>query len=237
MQPDQRTIERTRTREIDEGLRNHLNRIYARMSAGVMVTAVTAWLVASSEVLLQLFLGGPQAYIVMAAPLAIVWLGFRPDRMSSGKLMAAFFALSVVYGISFSAIAAYAAADAAFGVSVAKAFLVATSMFAGLSVFGYTTKKDLSGMQTFLGMSILGLVALSFLNLALGNSALGNAIAGAGIVLFSGVTVWQTQAMKMMYNPNLNAEVASRLSWAAALNLYISFIAMFQYILHFMNQR
>jgi FtsH-binding integral membrane protein len=142
-----------------------------------------------------------------------------------------------VYGISFAAIAAVATSNPAFAVSVAKAFFVATAMFAGLSVLGYTIKKDLSGMQTFLTMGILGLVALSVINIFTSSDMLSNLIAGAGILLFSGLTVFQTQQMKRMYHPSTSPELANRMGWAAALNLYISFIAMFQYVLHFMQQR
>jgi FtsH-binding integral membrane protein len=223
--------------EINEGLRKHMNNIYAKMSLGVLVTAIVALVVGSSPLLLNLFLGGPQRYIVMLAPLAIIWFGFRPEKMKASQLQLAFFGLATVYGISFAAIAAVATADASFAIAVAKAFFVATAMFAGLSIFGYTTKKDLSGMQTFLGMGIIGLVVVGLMNIFFQSSMLANLIAGAGILLFSGLTVWQTQDMKRMYNPNLPAEMAARMAWAAALNLYISFIAMFQYILHFMNQR
>ena len=225
------------SREINEGLRKHMNTIYMRMSAGVLVTALVAMIVGSSNTLLQLFLGGPQKYIVIFAPLAIIWFGFRPESMKASQLKIAFFGLATVYGISFSAIAAFAARDAAMAHDVALAFFIASSMFAGLSIIGYTTKKDLSGMRTFLSMGIIGIVVLSVVNIFMQNSMLSNLIAGAGILLFSGLTVWQTQDMKRMYSPNTPAEMASRMSWAAALNLYISFIAMFQYILHFLNQR
>lgn len=227
----------TRTREIDQGLRSHMNNIYAKMTAGVLVTALTAWIVGSSEFLLNLFLNGPQQYIVIFAPLAILWFGFRPDRMEAKKLMLAFFALAIVYGISFASIAVLATMDAAFGIAVAKAFFIATAMFAGLSVYGYTTKKDLSGIRTFAVMGIWGLIAASVMNIFFQNDMMANVIAGVGIVLFSGITVWQTQNMKEMYNPSMGKELTERMAWAAALNLYISFIAMFQYILHFMNQR
>lgn len=225
------------TTYMDAGLRKHMNSIYARMSGGVLVTALVALVVGTSPLLLNLFLGGPQRYLVIFAPLAIIWFGFRPEKMKSSQLMAAFYGVSVVYGISFAAIAAIATQDPTFAVSVAKAFFIATAMFAGLSILGYTTKKDLSGMQTFLSMGIIGLVAFSVINIFFENSMMSNLIAGAGILLFSGLTVWQTQDMKRMYSPNTPAELASRMGWAAALNLYISFIAMFQYILHFMNQR
>jgi FtsH-binding integral membrane protein len=225
------------TTRMDAGLRKHMNSIYARMSGGVLITALVALVVGTSPTLLNLFLGGPQRYLVMFAPLAIIWFGFRPEKMKASQLKMAFFGLSIVYGISFAAIAAVATKDPTFAVSVAKSFFIATSMFAGLSILGYTTKKDLSGMRTFLSMGIIGLVAFGVMNIFFQSSMMGNLIAGAGILLFSGLTVWQTQNMKRMYSPDTPAEYASRMGWAAALNLYISFIAMFQYILHFMNQR
>ncbi|MEM7650618.1 MAG: Bax inhibitor-1/YccA family protein [Pseudomonadota bacterium] len=237
MQTDRFETAQTRTREVDEGLRQHMNNIYAKMTAGVLVTAIVAWVVGSSSFLLNLFLGGPQAYLVMFAPLAIIWFGFRPDRMKASQLMMAFFGVATVYGISFASIAVMVSADPSFGIAVAKAFFIATSMFAGMSVIGYTTKKDLSGMRTFITMGILGLVAASVMNIFFQNTMMQNVIAGVGIVLFSGLTVWQTQAMKEMYSPNTPAEFAQRMAWAAALNLYISFVAMFQYVLHFMSQR
>jgi len=221
----------------DAGLHKHLQAIYNRMTLGVVVTAITAWFVSTSPALLNLFLGGPQAYIVIFAPLAIVWFGFNPTRMKASQLMIAFFAISVLYGISFSTIAVMATASADFGIAVAKAFFMASAMFAGLSIYGYTTKKDLSGMRTFLVMGIWGLFAISLMNLFFQSPMMHNAIAGVGIVLFSGVTVWQTQAMKRMYSSSHSEEISSRMAWSAALTLYISFIALFQYILHFMNQR
>ena len=231
------STEQTQAKQIDEGLRNHMLGIYNKMTLGVIVTALTAWFVSTSPLLLNLFLGGPQVYLVMFAPLAIIWFGFRPESMKPSQLRIAFFALAVVYGISFSSIAVLASADPSFGVAVAKAFFVAASMFAGLSIVGYTTKKDLSGMQTFLTMGILGLVAVSVMNIFFASAMIHNLVAGAGIVLFGGLTVWQTQDMKRMYNPAYGQDMMARYGWAAALNLYIAFIAMFQYILHFMNQR
>lgn len=231
------TTQTTSTTRMDAGLRKHMNSIYTKMSAGVLLTALVALAVGTSPFLLNLFLGGPQAYLVMFAPLAIIWFGFRPDRMKASQLMMAFYGVAVVYGISFAAIAAVATNNPAFAVAVAKAFFIATSMFAGLSIIGYTTKKDLSGMQTFLSMGIIGLVVVSLINIFIGSDMMSNLIAGAGILLFSGLTVWQTQDMKRMYSPSMPAEYASRMAWAAALNLYISFIAMFQYILHFLGGR
>jgi len=237
MENANRVSSQSRSAEIDAGLKKYMSNIYAKMTGGVLVTAITAAIVGSSPLLLNLFLGGPQAYLVMFAPLAIIWFGFRPETMQPKQLMAAFFGLSVVYGISFASIAVMVSNDPSFGLTVAKAFFIATSMFAGISIFGYTTKKDLGPMQSFITMGIIGLVAASVLNIFFQSSMMQNVIAGVGILLFSGLTAWQTQQMKEMYSPNIAPQNLERYAWAAALNLYISFIAMFQYILHFMQQR
>lgn len=232
MQPDRSTTTTRSASSVDEGLRTHMQNVYNRMTAGVLVTALTAWVVSSSPALLQLFLGGPQAYIIMLAPIAVVWFGFNPMKMSSQKLAVSFFAISVLYGISFSVIALAFA-----GETIARAFFVATAMFAGLSIFGYTTKKNLDALGTFAVMGIFGILIASLLNLFFQSPGMQNIIAGVGIIAFSGITAWQTQAMKEMYHPSAGDEANSRMAWGAALNLYISFIALFQYILHFMNQR
>jgi FtsH-binding integral membrane protein len=239
MQPDYRSSVSSAQsgKKIDAGLRKHMSNIYTKMTFGVLATALTAMVVGSSPLLLTIFLGGPQAYLVMFAPLAIIWFGFRPETMKASSLRIAFFAIAVVYGISFASIAVIASQDVAFATDVARAFFIATAMFAGLSIFGYTTKKDLTPIRSMAVMGIIGLIAISVLNIFIQSTMMANVIAGVGIVLFSGIVAWQTQAMKDMYRPGMNGEIAERMNWAAALNLYISFVAMFQYVLHFMSQR
>ncbi|MCB1682627.1 MAG: Bax inhibitor-1/YccA family protein [Rhodospirillales bacterium] len=223
--------------DIDAGLRNYLNNIYLKMATGVLLTALVALGVGSSPSLVELLLGGPQRYIVIFAPLMIVWFGFNPMTMKSSQLMLAFYGVSVAYGLCFSVLAVVAAHDMIFAVNVAKAFFIATAMFAGLSIYGYTTKSDLTPIRTFSVMGIWGLIAASVMNIFFQSDMMANVIAAVGIVLFSGITIWQTQEMKLMYRAVNGQEMTERLAWAAALNLYISFIALFQYILHFMNQR
>ncbi len=222
---------------VDAGLKAHMQSVYNRMTAGVFITAVTAFLVSNSPALMAFFLGGPQAYIVMLAPLAILWFGFRPERMTPNQLMLSFGLLSVVYGLSFSVIfAAYTTA------SIAQAFFMATALFAGLSIFGYVTKKNLDGLGTFAVMGVWGVFILSIGTMVAGlfgveTSMMQSIISGLGLLAFSGITAWQTQTTKEMYHPSYGADANSRMAWAAALNLYISFIAMFQYIMHFLGNR
>jgi FtsH-binding integral membrane protein len=233
------TIPQTGARGVtyDAGLRAHMQRVYGRMTAGVLVTALTAWIVSSSPMLLQLFLGGPQMYLVMFAPLAVLWFGFRPERMASRQLSLAFFAIAALYGISFSVIAVVFT-----GESIARAFFVATAMFAGLSAVGYTTRKNLDGLGTFAIMGVMGVFFASIGTMIAGafgveTTMMQNIIAAVGIIAFAGLTAWQTQNTKEMFNASYGDEMNSRMAWAATLNLYISFIAMFQYLMHFMGQQ
>lgn len=226
------TPARARSAAVDAGLREHMVRIYNRMTLGVLITAVVAWFVSNSPQLQALFLGGPQMWLVMLAPIAIVWFGFNPAKVSSGTMKMMFILLSALYGISFSSIFLVFT-----GESIARAFFVSAAMFAGLSIYGYTTKKDLAPMATFLVMGMIGLLVLSLINIFMESSMMSNLIAAAGIVIFGGLTAWDTQKMKEIYSPRMDAELASRMSWMGALSLYIDFIAIFQYILHFMGNR
>ena len=207
------------------------------MTAGVFITALVSWFVGNSPALLKFFLGGPQAYLIMLAPLAVIWFGFRPERMSPSQLKLSFGALSVLYGISFATIfAVYPVA------SIAQAFFMATALFAGLSIFGYATKKNLDGLGTFAVMGVWGVFILSIGTMVAGAfganiSGMQTIVSGLGLLAFSGVTAWQTQTTKEMYHPSYGDDANSRMAWSAALNLYVSFIAIFQYILSLLNSR
>lgn len=238
MQPNQFQQTRAGVAEIDAGLKAHMQRVYNRMTAGVLITALTSWIVSSSPTLMSLFLGGPQAYIVMFAPLALIWFGFRPERMESRTLMLSYGGICVLYGISFSVLLL-----AFTGESIVRAFFMASALFAGLSIFGYVTKKNLDALGTFAVMGVIGVLIFSIGTMIAGGffgvdtTMMQSVIAGVGLLAFSGVTAWQTQTTKEMYSPAHGDEGNSRMAWAAALNLYISFIAIFQYLLHFLGQR
>lgn len=234
MQPDRFTTPASaRAVAYDAGLRAHMQRIYNRMSLGVLVTALTALVIAANPPLMALLLGGPQMYIFMFAPLAVLWFGFNPATMPSSKLQVSFFLISALYGVSFSVILyAFARED------VTRAFFIAAAMFAGLSIFGYTTKKNLDGLGSFAIMGIWGVFIATLLSMFFPvSSGMQHMISGIAILAFAGLTAWQTQTMKEMYNPSHGDEGNNRMAWSAALTLYISFIALFQHILHLLSSR
>lgn len=215
--------------EIDAGLRRYMNEVYTRMALGVATTGVVAWLVANLGLVPVLFSNPIFAFAIMLSPLAVVWFGFRPETMSSSKLQASFFFLAFLYGLSFSTIfLAYA------GVDIARALFVTAGAFAGLSIFGYTTKKNLDGMGTFAVMGVWGVLILALINMFVKSDMLLNIISVVSLLAFAGITAWETQRMKESYSPYNSAEANSRMGWASALNLYMSFIAMFQSILRLM---
>ncbi|PZQ49111.1 MAG: hypothetical protein DI551_00225 [Micavibrio aeruginosavorus] len=240
MQPDNFGYQSSVTRagaNVDVGLKNHMQSVYNRMTVGVLLTAVTAWIVGNSPALLNFFLGGPQMYIVVFAPLAVLWFGFRPERMAPKQLMLSFGVLSILYGISFASIFVLYKLP-----SIAQAFFMATALFAGLSIFGYTTKKNLDALGTFSVMAIMGVFILSIGTMitamfGVQTSMMQTIISGIGLLAFSGMTAYQTQTTKEMYRASYGVDANSRAAWSAALNLYVSFIAMFQYILHLLGNR
>ena len=216
---------------VDVGLKAHMNRVYTRMSLGVLISALVSIFMSNSPELMKLFLGGPQAYVVMFAPVAIVFFGFNPMKMSSNGLRLSFIAISALYGISFSTI------FFAFNIGdITRAFLLATIMFTGLSIFGYTTKRDLGPIGTFAIMGVWGVFGMSLLNMFFfKDSGFADIISLVSIVAFSGITAWETQNIKLMYNPAHGEEGNSRLAWSGALTLYISFVAIFMNLLHLMR--
>jgi uncharacterized protein len=224
---------------VDAGLQAHMQRVYNRMSLGLLITSIVAYVASHAIAVMQIITNPIVAIGLMLAPLAVIWFGFNPRTMSASKLKASFVLLSVLYGLSFATIfLVYVPAD------IVRALLMTVIMFAGLSIFGYVTKRDLAPVGVFCMMGMLGLLAftlLSMLGASFGlvemSSGLNTIISLATIVIFAGRTAWETQATKEMYREGNGSEMNSRLAWMAALNLYISFIALFQSILQLMSQR
>ncbi|WP_298957436.1 Bax inhibitor-1/YccA family protein [uncultured Methylobacterium sp.] len=238
--------------EIDQGLRTFMLGVYNNMVLGLAVSAVVALginklAVAGSQadavarigsIPLTAFgkalYGSPLMWVVALAPLAFIFLfSFRMDRMSAATARTTFLAFAAVMGASLSTLLIRYT-----GASVVQVFFVTAAAFGGLSLYGYTTSRSLSGIGSFLVMGLIGLVIASLVNIFLASSALQFAISVIGVVIFAGLTAYDTQKLKEMYlYGNLDTEAAAKVSVFGALTLYLDFINMFQFLLSLMGNR
>ncbi len=228
--------------QIDEGLRAHMNKVYGLMSVAMVVTAGVAWAVGTSDALLAIF-RDPMTlrpnilgWVVMFAPLAMVFaFGALINRMSAAAAQVFFYAFAAVMGLSLAWIFKVFT-----GVSIAQTFLITAIAFAGLSLYGYVTKRDLSGMGTFLMMGLIGLLVAMVVNIFLASSALAFAISVIGVLIFAGLTAYDTQNIKNTYLQHAvhgDSEWLAKSAIMGALNLYMDFINLFMFLLQFMGNR
>ena len=218
----------------DEGLRAYMLKIYNYMASGVLLTGVVAMLFARSGMAEQVLLGGGAlAWIIMLSPLAIVFaMSFGQGKFSAGTLQAMYWGFAVLMGLSLSSIFLMYT-----GASIATTFFATAGAFAGLSLFGYTTKKNLQGMGTFLVMGVIGLIIASVINIFLQSSTLTLAVSFIGVLIFAGLTAYDTQRLKREYQYLRGTEFAGKAVIMGALSLYLDFINMFLFLLRFMGSR
>jgi len=218
---------------IDEGLRAYMLRVYNYMSAGLALTGIVAFFTSQSPQMLQAIYGTPLQWVVMLAPLGLVlFMGFRISSMSAAAAQATFWVFSGLMGLSLAYIFVLYT-----GTSIARVFFITTAMFAGMSIYGYTTKRDLSGVGSFLFMGLIGLIVASLVNIFLQSSALYWALSVIGVVIFVGLTAYDTQKIRQMYYEADGAEVATKKAVMGALALYLDFINLFLFLLRFMGNR
>ncbi len=238
---------------IDEGLRAHMNKVYGTMSVGMLITAASSWAISGlavtadpsgavaqigSDTYLTSFgaaiYTSPLRWLIMFAPLIFVMgLSAGINRISAAAAQLAFYAFAVVMGLSLSSIFLVFT-----GASIAQVFLITAIAFAGLSLYGYTTKRDLSGMGTFLMMGLIGLFVAMIVNIFLQSPAMMFAISAIGVLIFAGLTAYDTQKLKEMYvYGNFDTEAAAKVSIFGALTLYLDFINMFQFLLALVGNR
>lgn len=213
---------------IDQGLRSFMLGVYNYMVIGLAITGVAAYTLYNIPALFNAVFGSPLAYVVMFAPLAMVlFLSFRIDKLSPGTARALFFVYSALVGLSLAAIfAVYAGAD------IVRVFFITAAAFASLSLYGYTTNRDLSGMGSFLIMGLFGVIIAMVVNWFLASAALDFAISVIGVLVFAGLTAYDTQRIKEMYFATGGVgEVAAKASIMGALSLYLDFINMFLFLL------
>ncbi|MEN3746507.1 Bax inhibitor-1/YccA family protein [Sphingomonas sp. HF-S3] len=217
----------------DEGLRRHMLGIYRNMGIGLLVTALVAMAVASIPALTALIFGTPLKWVAMFAPLAFIFFfQFRIEKMTTAGARTAFFAFAAVMGVSMAAIFLTFTAT-----SIASAFFAASAMFLGLSLWGYTTKRDLTGLGSFLFIGLLAVIGVSIVNLFLGSSTLQIIVSAVGVLVFAGLTAWDTQRLKSEYIAFAGHEGIEKMAIMGALSLYLNLINMFQLLLSLFGQQ
>ena len=226
----------TRTAEIDQGLRAHMNKVYGLMSVAMLLTGGVAWAVGTNDAMIAAIFGSPLKWVVMFAPLVMVFaFSAMINKMSVAAAQLFFYVYAALMGLSLSFIFAVYTQT-----SIAQTFLVTSIAFAGLSLYGYTTKRDLSAFGTFLMMGLIGLIVASIVNIFLASSALAFAISVIGVLIFAGLTAWDTQSIKNDYIAHAQMGDSDWLGKSAimgALRLYLDFINMFMFLLQFLGNR
>ncbi len=212
-----------------EGLRQHMLRVYNIMGLGLLLTGAVAFATANTPVLFNLIFGTPLRWVVILAPLAfIMFLSFRVDSMSAARAQTLFWVFAAVMGLSMASIF-----HVFTGQSIARTFFVTSALFGAMSLYGYTTKRDLSGWGSFLFMGLIGVILAALVNLFLQSSALQFAVSVIGVLVFTGLTAYDTQRIKSLYDEGAASETTSKLAVMGALSLYLSFINLFMLLLHF----
>lgn len=233
---DRRIITGTRTfdrAEVDVGLRQYMLGVYNYMASGVLLTGIVAFLVSTSPTLIQAIFGTPLAWVVMLSPIGFVFaMSLGINRFSPTTLQALFWGLCTAYGLSFATIFLVFT-----GESIARVFFISAGAFAGLSLYGYTTKRDLSAFRSFLVMGMIGIFIATIVNMFLASAAMQFAISIIGVLVFAGLTAYDTQAIKEMYVENEGSVIRKKKSVMGALQLYISFVALFMFLLQLFGNR
>ena len=222
---------------IDEGLRSYMLKVYNYMGIGLVVTGLVAYFfnqwVMSSEAVFMAVYASPLMWVIALAPLAFVLvLSFGIQRMSVPVAQITFWAFSVIMGLSLSSIfAVYTDA------SIAKVFFITAATFGAMSLYGYTTKRDLTSIGNFLIMGLIGLIIAMIVNIFLASSALDFAISAIGVLIFVGLTAYDTQKIKESYSVSFGADVLAKGAIMGALSLYLDFINLVLMLLRLFGNR
>lgn len=217
----------------DEGLRQHMLRVYNYMALGLVLTGAVAFTVSSVPALYVPIFSTPLKWVVMLAPLAFVFLfSFRIQTMSASGAQMMFWAFCAVMGLSLASVFLVFT-----GTSIARTFFIAASMFGAMSLYGYTTRSNLTKFSSFLLMGLIGVIIAALVNLFIGSTMLQFAISVIGIFVFLGLTALDTQTIKEQYAENMGTESQQKLAVWGAFSLYLNFINIFQLLLNFTGER
>ena len=218
---------------MDEGLRTYMLRVYNYMSSGLALTGVVAYIVANTPFLFNAIFGTPLMWVVMLAPLGMVmFLGAKIKTMSVGAAQMTFWIFAILMGMSLATIFVVYTQT-----SIARVFFITAGVFGAMSLYGYTTKRDLTGWGSFLFMGLIGIIIASVVNIFLASSALMFAISVIGVLVFVGLTAYDTQNIKNMYAQSDSSAVTSKKAIMGALRLYLDFINLFLMLLRLFGNR
>lgn len=219
--------------DIDVGLRNYMVRVYGYMAMGLGLTGLVAFFAASSPALMMAIFTSPLKWVVMFAPFGMVmFLSARIGSMSFSAAQMSFWIYAGLMGLSLSSIFLVFT-----GQSIARLFFVSASVFGAMSLYGYTTRKDLTAFGSFLLMGVMGLVVASLVNLFLQSSAMQMMISVIGVLVFTGLTAYDTQQIKESYYEADGYELAGKKAILGALQLYLDFVNLFISLLYLFGDR
>ncbi|MBM3508714.1 MAG: Bax inhibitor-1/YccA family protein [Alphaproteobacteria bacterium] len=227
---DARTAEAVR---VDAGLRSYMLQVYNYMASGLFLTGLIAAAVAYTPSVFNVIFGTPLKWVVMLAPIGIVFfLSARLHRMSAAAAQAWFWGFAALFGLSLASIFALYT-----GLSITRVFFITAGTFGAMSLYGYTTKTDLSKFGSFLIMGLIGILIAGLVNIFIASSALQFAISVIGVIVFVGLTAWDTQRIKEEYSAQDDTETAGKKAIFGALQLYLDFINLFIMLLQLLGER
>ncbi len=235
---DERILNRTVTRTadqaaIDEGLRAYMLRVYNYMASALALTGIVAYAVSTSDALMQTIFGSGLFWVVALAPLGLVFfISARIHAMSATAAQASFWIYSGLVGLSLASIFVVYT-----GESIARVFFITASVFGAMSLYGYTTKRDLSAWGSFLFMGLIGIIIASVVNIFIGSTMIQFVVSVIGVLVFVGLTAYDTQAIKSMYVEGELQDTATKKAIIGALRLYLDFLNLFLMLLSLFGSR
>lgn len=224
------TIDRT---TVDQALRAYMLRVYNYMGSGLALSAIVALLVSQSPAVMSTLFGSGLAFVVMLLPLGLLMvMSFGANKMSAGAVQGLYWAFTATMGVSISTIFLIYT-----GTSILRIFFITAAMFGAMSLWGYTTKRDLTGMGSFLFMGVIGLIIASVVNIFLGSTVLHMAVSAITVLVFTGLTAFDTQRIKSEFYEGAAADIQTKQAVFGAVSLYVNFLNIFMALLSLFGQR
>lgn len=218
---------------VDEALRSYMLRVYNYMGSGLALSAIVALVVSQSPALMSTLFTGGLAFVVMLAPIGLLLvMSFGANKLSAGAVQGLYWAFTATMGLSLSTIFMVYT-----GTSILRIFFITAAMFGAMSLWGYTTKRDLTGMGTFLFMGVIGLMIASIVNIFLGSSVLQFAISAITVLVFTGLTAFDTQRIKSEFYEGDPSDIQTKQAIFGATSLYVNFLNIFMALLQLFGQK